>query len=196
MAVMRESYQSMLFKLAPDGVAWAKIKSSVFAKFLDAIAAELERLDGRSDSLIKESDPRTTIELLEDWERVAGLPDDCSYATTTIAQRQEALVAKLTGTGSIRPAFYEELAASLGYDVEVLEYRPFRAGRSYAGDKLTNDLWVFAWQVRSAQFTVKNFRAGQSFAGEPLASWGNELLECVLNKLRPAGTKIIFTYVA
>ena len=41
--------------------------------------------------LIDESDPRSTLEMLNDWERAFGLPDSCTDAADTLAERQNAL---------------------------------------------------------------------------------------------------------
>ena len=34
-----------------------------------------------------------------------------------------------------------------------------------------------------------------SVAGEPLRSWGNNLLECTMERIKPAHTVLIFAYV-
>lgn len=189
-------YLAQLQALLPQGFAWPREADAALTKLLLAWADELARVDGRAADLIEEADPRTTAELLADWERVAGLPDPCVEAlagTQTTAQRRAALVAKLTTIGGQSAAYYIALAASLGYTITVTEFRPFVAG-SVAGDALTNDEWIFAWQVNAPAESIVAFAAGRSCAGEPLRAWGNELLECVINRLRPAHTHVLFAY--
>lgn len=45
---------------------------------------------------MRELDPRTTTELINRWERLCGLPDECIPAgTQTLRQRQQRLDAKV-----------------------------------------------------------------------------------------------------
>ena len=64
-------------------------------------------VDGRAADLLEiESDPRTTVELLPDWERAWGLPDPCFPNATSIAERQNMLVLVMTLLGGQSRAFY------------------------------------------------------------------------------------------
>jgi uncharacterized protein YmfQ (DUF2313 family) len=189
-------YLAQLQALLPQGQAWPRDADAALTQLLHAWADELARVDGRAADLVEEADPRTTAELLADWERVAGLPDPCVEAlagSQTTAQRRAGLAAKLTTIGGQSAAYYIALAASLGYVVSVTEFRPFTAGSS-AGDALTNGDWIFAWQVNAPQDTIVEFAAGRSCAGEPLRAWGNELLECAISRLKPAHTHVLFAY--
>lgn len=189
-------YLAQLQALLPQGKAWPREADAALTQLLAAWADEMARVDGRAADLIEEADPRATAELLADWERVASLPDSCVAAygiTQTTAQRRNALVAKLTTIGGQSAAYYIALAASLGYAITVTEFDPFTAG-SAAGDDLTNGDWAYAWQVNAAQETIIDFTAGESSAGDPLRAWGNELLECVIRRLRPAHTHVLFAY--
>jgi len=158
------------------------------------MADELSRADGRAADLLRELDPRTTVELLTDWETALGLPDACVPAGQTIQQRRSAVVAKYTSLGGQSRQFYIDLAAALGYTITITEFRPFRAGISVAGDPLTNGDWIFAWQVNAPETTIFEFRAGQSTAGEPLRNWGNDELECAISAVKPAHTEVLFAY--
>ncbi len=101
-------------------------------------------------------------------------------------ERRLAVHAKLTGTGGQTRAYYAGLAAALGYTSTIQEYRPFRAGSSAPGDAVTNEDWIYRWLVRVAkEANLRPFRAGQSVAGEPVATWGDERLECAINQTRP-----------
>lgn len=188
-------YRELLKALLPPGRAFPRERGTTLDGLLGAMAEELARLDARGERLLVEAIPSTTTELLPDWERVAGLPDNCSgILSETLQGRRADLVTKLTSVGGQSRAYFIALAASLGFTITITEFRPFRAGLSTAGDSLTNGDWVFTWQVNGPPVPVIRFRAGQSSAGEPLASWGNSALECRLNKNKPAHTNIIFTY--
>lgn len=187
------AYLTQLQALLPQGAAWPREAQATLTLLLQAVADELARADGRADALINEADPRTTAELLADWELVAGLPEPCITAAQTIAERRAALVNKLTNRGGQDRAFYIALALALGYEVTITEFRPFVAGSS-AGDELTNGDWIFTWRVNAPEETVRAFTAGSGAAGEALRSWGNELLECVIGRLKPAHTIVQFAY--
>jgi uncharacterized protein YmfQ (DUF2313 family) len=47
--------------------------------------------------------------------------------------------------------------------------------------------------VNSALSTITDITV-DSLVDEPIASWGNALLECVIKRLKPAHTSVIFGY--
>ena len=188
-------YREQLKALLPPGQAFPRDPGTTLHDLLDGMSIELARVDGRASVLPQEVNPATSAELLSDWERVAGLPDKCSgVLEETLQGRRNALLAKLTSTGGQSSAYFAALAAELGYDVTIEQFRPFRAGRSVAGDALTNGAWAFTWRVRAPEVTVISFRAGRSAAGEALRAWGNDTLECKFNQLKPAHTILLFAY--
>ena len=188
-------YREQLKALLPPGRAFPRERGGTLDDLLDALAQELARVDLRSDELAADAVPIATTELLPDWERVAGLPDNCSgLLAETIQARRNDLVSKLSSSGGQTAAYFIAVAAALGYDVSIEEYRPFRAGWSVAGDALTNGDWAFAWRIIAPEETIRYFKAGQSAAGEPLADWGNDALECRIRQLAPAHTVLIFAY--
>jgi len=188
-------YLEQLKTLLPPGQAFPREAGTTLHDLLDGMSIELARVDSRGEALPIEANPSSTNELLPDWERVAGLPDKCSgVLEETLQGRKSALLTKLTSTGGQSPGYFIQLAASLGYTVTIEEYRPFRAGRSSAGDLLTNGPWIFTWLIRAPEVSVTDFRAGRSAAGERLRTWGNDTLECKLNQLKPAHTIALFAY--
>lgn len=188
-------YARQLRALLPPGLAWPTDGDAVLTATLDAAAVELSRLDARAADLEREWHAPTTLELLSDFERVLGLPDPCMPAPESISQRRAAVVAKLIALGGASPAYFIELARSVGYEITITEFRPFRVGRSSAGDPLSNGDWPHAWQVNGLQDTFGVFRAGENSAGDPLRWWGNQLLECLLSIYKPAHTILTFAYV-
>ncbi|MGY2185508.1 YmfQ family protein [Pseudomonas sp. SDO5591_S426] len=188
-------YLEQLKTLLPPGQAFPRDAGTTLNNLLDGMSIELARVDGRGESLPIEANPASTNEMLADWERVAGLPDKCSgVLEETLQGRKNALLTKLTSTGGQSPAYFIELAASLGYTVTIEVFRPFRAGVSVAGDPLTNGPWAFTWLIRAPEVSVTEFRAGRSAAGERLRTWGNDTLECKINQLKPAHTVALFAY--
>lgn len=162
---------------------------------LAAEGAALDAAAATADGILDEADPRTTSALLADWERVAGLPDGCVAASgiaQSSTQRRAALVAKITLRGGQSAAYYVALAASLGYVITVTEF-DMHDVEDNVEHLLYGGPWQFAWQVNAAEDTIGVLTVIDT-VDDPLAWWGNELLECVISRLRPAHTHVIFAY--
>jgi uncharacterized protein YmfQ (DUF2313 family) len=197
MALTRDDYRQALHALAPPGRALPTATGTSWAQLLDALAGELARLDGRAQDLRAEADPRTTLELLADWERVAGLPDPCAGENATLQERRGALVQRLASRGGQSAAFFRSLAERLGYTVTVAEYRPFLCGVSSVGAQALNPAEIrLAWRLRLKDPRVTSFRAGQSRLGtDPLLKISRaEGLECIVQRLKPAHTNAFVAY--
>lgn len=197
MGLSKEDYQNQLPQLLPRGRAW---RGKTLLTALKAGAEEFFRIDRRADDLLNEADPRTAFEMLEDWERVTGLPDECAGAGATIDLRRNQVVEVLTRNSNPTVAFYKSVAAFLGYVVDIEEYTqdgaygPFRAG-DRVGKRCYGFKWMFTFTVIAPANTLRVFRAGTHNAGERLAEFGDDVLECVINKLKPAHTLALFSYV-
>lgn len=192
MALTRDDYHGILDALAPPGQALPKDPDSLWQRLLEARAGAFSRVDGKADVLLEEADPRTALDLLPDWERVAGLPDPCVTGEQTIAARQGAVVRVLTGTGGASRPYFIGLAADLGYDIEIEDYTAHTVG-SDVSEPLRSIDWRWAWTVLAPEESVEEMTV-LSGVNEPLASWGNERLECVISRLAPAHTIVLFAY--
>lgn len=196
MSLTAAQYTEMLLALAPPGSALPSgDTTSTWYSLVAALARGLARLDGRADDLVEEADPRTTYELLEDWERVCGLPGDCSHLYVTVQERREAVELTVTALGGASAAYFEEVAATIGVEATVEEFPPFRADYSAAGDPVADhEDWAFTWRMRGPEVVVRPFRVGQGVAGERLRTWGHERFECEINRIAPAHTIVLFAY--
>lgn len=193
-------YTSQLKQLLPPGLAWQVPPGGVMEGLLQALAEEFARIDARSSALVDEADPRTTLELLPDWERVAGLPDSCTGAPEETYERQVALHQKLTGLGGQNRAAFIELAARIGYAIEIEEHRPFRVG-DRIGAPVNGADWAFTWTVLVRPFEgvfeegefLAHFRAGDP-VGRRLVGFGQLDVECIISRAAPAHTTVLFAY--
>lgn len=191
-----KDYQSQLIDLLPPGPAWNRDPQSSLGLMLLGFAKELSRVHNRALVLIEESDPRTTLELLADWERVAGLPEPCLVTPDTLEERRAALVEKIIRIGGQSRQFYINLALRIGFVITIKEFFPFVAG-SEAGDPACSEEWKFLWEVQGPETSFTSvFQVGQSAVGDPLRDWGNDLLECVMTRAKPAHTIVQFSYGA
>jgi uncharacterized protein YmfQ (DUF2313 family) len=189
-----DDYREQLKKLTPQGIAIPTENTSNFVKLLDALAQECARVDAMAVLLINESFPDTTQLLLPNWERVAGLPDECSQPAETLQLRRKALLAKVAARGGCTKQYFIDIALTFGFEITITEFNEFRVDHGRVEDPLCGEAWEFTFQVNAPEETINYFRAGESTAGEPLRNWGNERLECLINRLKPAQTLALFAY--
>ena len=195
MVLTEADYLKQLQDLLPPGPAWPRDDNAWLTRLLRALAAELARVDGRAWQLVEEADPRKTAELFADWETMAGLPDSCAIAfggEQTMAQRRAAIVGRLTTLGGQSAAYYIGLAAALGYTISITEFREHTVNDDVE-HSLCSAEWVFCWQVNAALSTVTDITV-ESTVEDPIVAWGNALLECVIKRLKPAHTTVLFRY--
>jgi uncharacterized protein YmfQ (DUF2313 family) len=221
-----EDYAHAFNTLLPTGLAWPRQYTTTLQKAIAGFAgiwgSTVERL--AELLLVQESDPRSTVVLLPEWERAWGLPDPCIAAPQTIYARQRALVHKMTMIGGQSREFFIKISAEIGYtDIVIREWAPFMCGISMAGDtrmplvKTSEALmhpWTmeqthehyrweigppemrFYWSVRVGAVGYVWFRAssGQSGVDHHLEFLPATDLECILRRWKPAHTEIIFDY--
>jgi len=175
------AYCRQLKLLLPRGRVWVLDAGAELPKLLLAISDELARVDGRAAQLLREWDPRTADETLEDWEKVLGVvPAEGS----TDAGRRLAITAKLIATGGQTAAYYIAVALALGFVATVT---------------VTDDyVWTMTVDLgaSTAPFPLlaQEFRAGASRAPDRLRSWTIPELETEINRLKPAHTRALFVY--
>jgi len=201
-------YLEMLRHLMPPGQLDLSDTSN-FGKLLKVIAQEFVNVEKRLERLREEADPRTTSELLPEYEFCAGLPDECAPdVNDTFQQRRSRLVKKLTGKGGQSRPYFLTYADDLGYDVRIEEYRPMAFGSFAFGIHEASDdygvyligphapgVYPFYSNVRVDGPRVTRFSFGLSAFGEGLAKIDEaEDLECILGKLQPAHINLNFIY--
>ncbi|MBB5462866.1 YmfQ family protein [Paraburkholderia sp. Cpub6] len=180
--------------LMPRGRIWPRADDAVQTQVLSGLAPSYERATARANYLLVDAFPATTYELLPEWESTLGLPDPCAGTAPTITQRQAQVVARFVGVGGPTIASLTAFAANLGYSVTITQYTQARAGMLKAGDPCCGYDWNFAWKITAPLNTVVRAVAGAMAAGDPLAAWGNSVLECEIKAVMPAHTIPIFAY--
>lgn len=148
-------------------------------------------------TLMRELDPRTTTELINRWERLCGLPDECIPAgTQTLRQRQQRLDAKVNLAGGINEDFYLAQLAALGRpDATITRYdKSTFTCSSACTDAVNAPEWRYYWQVNMPAATNTIWMTCGDPCDSALRIWGDTVVECVLNKLCPSHTYVIFKY--
>jgi uncharacterized protein YmfQ (DUF2313 family) len=190
----QQDYANVLGHLTPKGRAWPSDPGSVFRQTLASLAPTPYRAFGRASNLLIDAFPSTTVELLPEWQATLGLPDPCAGPAPTLAQKQAQVLARFTASGGQSVDYFVNFAKALGYDISITQYAPFRAGVSRAGQPACSQDWAFVWRVNAPAISISYFSAGIGSAGEPLASWGNLVLQCEITRLSPAHTNVLFSY--
>lgn len=191
-----EDFQIGFMNLLPTGAVWPRDSDSVIAQVSLSLVKEYTRNAAAAANLLTDAMPIAPVMMLPEWEASLGLPDPCAGASPTIQQRQQQVNARFTASGGQTPAYFISLAASLGYTVTITQFSPFRVGINTVGQPLYGTAWAYAWQVNAPQFTIEYFAVDRDAVGEPLASWGNTVLQCELKRVAPAHTVLIFNYAS
>ncbi|KJK14894.1 YmfQ family protein [Pseudomonas sp. 2(2015)] len=191
-----EDYHGQLRALLPPGPAWDRELNPQVDALLAAAAQELAREDLRVADLLTESEPDTVRELVPDWERVMKLPDPCLGESPTFDDRQLAVRRRLVEVGGQTPAYFVELAFSLGYmQARVVEHSAPRFGRSRFGAAHFGT-WTaqFMWTLETGPRLRLGRRFGASYWGQRFGMNPSGALECVIRRSAPAHTLEFIQY--
>lgn len=192
MDVTDDDYINLMSALLPPGPAWSTDDPAIIGA-----APSLRRAHQRADDLMLEIDPRTTTELINRWEACCGLPDECiPSGSQTLLQRQNRLDAKLNLIGGINEAFYLEQLAALGKPgATITRYNkgPFKC-TSVCTDAVYSTEWRYYWQVNMPASTDATWMTCSDGCDTPVRYWGDTVAECVISKLCPSHTYVLFKY--
>ena len=208
-----DDYAQVIADHLPSGAAWPRDADSDLMGWVAGCAQAWGDVSARAAALlVTESDPRSTAEMLPDWERAFGLPDPCVGEPQTITDRRKALLLKMTTLGGQSRTFFIGVAAALGYTVTITEYAPFMCGLSRCGDTRpfppvdptdTAYRWTvgppeirFWWRIHILGRKTRWFRAGSGQCGiDPMVRIGLATdLECLIRRWKPAHTDVTFDY--
>lgn len=138
-------------------------------------------------------DPFKNQQWMADWESIYDLPGICFNKSMVYQERIQLLVLAFQERSGISRDWLKRIALLVGYPITISEYKPFRAD-SQVGEKLTNTDWLFVFTVHTPGDISKRFRSGCSKTGEQLSTWGNKLLEHIIQKYKPAHSVAFFAY--
>lgn len=189
---LTEQYRQMLGALLPRGPAWDPDDL-----LLTGLAPSLARVHTRGDDLMDETDPRLVTELIERYETVSGLPDSCTPSgAQTLSERRQRLDAKINLIGGINEDFYLAQLRALGYpDATITRYQKSQfTCNSLCTDALYSNEWRYYWQVNISESAQIVSMSCVDTCTSSVRSWGDTVAECVISKLAPSHTYVIFRY--
>lgn len=184
-------FRAALQALLPRGAAWPRHEDAVLTRFLGALAARHGALHARVGDLSeRESFPPLTAELIGDWERALGLPDECSAELTLLEQRRAAVVARLTARLAPTPATIEAVSLAFGVRVSVVEFGVYNCEMD-CEQPITDEAWAHAFQVWGSGRVVTDATC-EDDCERPLRAWSTLPHECAVRRLAPAHTVPLF----
>lgn len=185
-------FRSALLRLLPRGAIWSREVGGLPYQLSDVWAQTFARNSQRAINLLVDCFPSTTTELLQEWQETLGLPDPCAGDNPTLEQQRSQVVSRLTDAGGSSLQYYISYAATLGYDITITEFSSSRFGKKF-GTSFGGNAWNYVWQVNALAFTINRLKFGDVF-GKRFSDWGNTVLQCELNRLKPSHTILVFNY--
>src|SRR5512139_2621839 len=132
--------------------------------------------------------------LLPDWERVYGLPDACvADVESSVTSRVSAVIDKIHRGGGLSRRFFIDLSAALGYAISITEFMPHTVVSPVSYPLYDTDS-QFYWQVTLPAASPPRQITVLDDVATPLVIYQTGLLECLLQKLKPAHTELLFAY--
>lgn len=153
----------------------------------------LDSTRNRAKVLLAELLPDHTDELLQNWERVY----DLNGSEKPISARRNAIIAKMRERGGQSIPYFQSLAEALEQTIEINEFQPARVGIARVGvSRVQGADVVFVWEVVIMVQHLYYARVGVTRVGDRImwADTDDPIIEQLLLILKPAHTRVIFTY--
>lgn len=171
------------------------ITDSNMRKLLGSLAFTILQLELDMQKLADEMDIQRTNFLIEEWEKVVGIPDTCFRPTpsTPIDMRRKWVIVKLTLMNTTTADDWIYLAAYLGVTIEI------RYGVEYSEFPLAVP-FVLASGLLASRYTmviiVENVIAYGDMFPLPvpftIGTNSTQLLQCIFSKIKPADVRLVF----
>lgn len=185
----------MLAYHIPIGRAWSRSfdPSSNLGKLIRGLGVEFYRLQVLTQKISSEINLNVANELLIEWEKSVGIPDECFSTNVTIEERRNQALLKLGNFGGVQKSSdFVSVASIFGFDVRVLT-------GSIRGTFPIEFPLIFFDSTKSARHTIiiEILNAVESDTFFPLpfpipfSSGGTTFLQCIFDVLAPANVNII-----
>jgi uncharacterized protein YmfQ (DUF2313 family) len=170
------------------------IEGSQLRKILIGLASEFLRTREQVNYIYDQYDPRATEDMLENWEEMVGIPDDCFSRNATREQRREQVLLKLVGMNATTREQFIKIADILGYNIDVLN------GVDYSTFPLTLPFLLMEDDEKEFIIIIKILSEPEAETFPltlpfTLNSDFPEILKCLFEKIKPAHTRIYYQYL-
>jgi hypothetical protein len=203
----RDLSRQTLLRHFPTGDAWhaLRIATKAMARLVTAIAEAYEDCTKALCAMIAELDPRTTTDMISEWEEAVSLPDPCLPQATTLDERrfwvQWRLNKRRYSTADdwryLASLFGLEIAITPGWYVQKPALYPSTYPKRY--DRFPK-LGRFRVYINVMDLPNCGYDYGRDFrgGGYPIeygctrASYDN--LKCLIERVKPANVVIIWDF--
>lgn len=188
-------YQRIFLQLLPTGLAWNKEPGSGLSRLAGALADGPGQDAATIAQLLNERFPDQARTLLADWENWLGLPD-CTSAGQTIDERRTAAAEKYRMVGSLNRRFYIDLAARYGFDIDIESF----SDGAYATcldnclTRLRKNYGRYTSHIIIKNSVDHRYSTVLDHCLTPLVAYSGGVLECLLEKYKPAHQVFIYIY--
>lgn len=176
-------YLGAMQALMPRGRIWSRDGATVQTRLLAGLTASYEAQNARANNLLIDGFPRTTNELLPEWEATLGLPSSAAGPAPTLLARQLLVVARFVGAGGLSIPLFTKYAALLGFSVSIQGGAPFRCGQSRSGQAVGGAEQMYALTVATTGAT-----------STPFGAYGPAVLQSELQRIAPPHAVLIFKF--
>lgn len=170
------------------------IKDTKLRKLLLGLGVELMRAEGKMNEIIEQYSLLTGEQLIEEWEKTVGIPDDCFDIASTIEQRRNNVLIKLAKMSASTEEGFINLALLFGFNITITT--GYKAGifplcfpHNFFGTAKEARFTMFV-DITTDEPSVFPLPFPINFS-----SGIDNIMECVLNKIKPANVRIIFRYI-
>lgn len=172
---------------------------SVLRRLFEGLAIQIKQAEDTMNDLTYEYDINCTTNLISEWERALGIPDECFTGTGTLEERRRDVLIKLASLGVSTQKDFVDLAARFGFKALVKT-----SGSAYGIFPLDFPIAFFQYP-QDARFTLyiildaANVPEVFPFAVTrfpiPFYSSVTNIIECLFRKLAPANVDVQFRYL-
>lgn len=175
----------------PDGRAWAakNLDGTNMRALISGCAAAFMEIQKQIETMAREFDISLTDQLLPDWEKSCGLPEECIGVLGDIEERRSAVILRLRKIPFVTKEEYEQLAFDLtGLDVTVtpgadIELFPLEFPCVFSSGNSFFKLYVYF------NDTFGGFPYSFPF---PFLIGPSNIVECVFKQIVPANVLLVF----
>lgn len=161
----------------------------------EATAVPLEEAVASAEALLSEHQPDLTTQALSDWERNYGLPDACIGGAWAPADaRRMNLLARIRGRGDLSRGYFLVLANLMGYAGCSITELGGMTCVDPCDSAVNGENFIGVWRLNVPVSTAILEATCESPCDVQLRRWGNQQLECVILRHKPAHTIALFGY--
>lgn len=185
----------MLARHLPDGAAWENKfnPDTNIGKLLIGLASEYFRLSILIEDIADEIDINKANDLIIEWQKSVGIPDDCLPIASTIEDQRRDIILKLTNYGGIQTSQdFVDLAALFGFNAVV-------------GNATAHGVFALRFPIRffdSRKTAVHTILVDleQNRAVFPLdfpiqfTSGVSGIIQCLFRQVAPANCQLLYRY--